>query len=275
MRRGRARGTGMKAKRRSKLKVTAVALAALALVNVLAMVAFTRSTTPPQPGSSLAGKLIIPPEDETARTSPAALTPDELSDLKKSSASEVTEEQVLRMQRQAAAIAPAATRHRVGWKQLGPYNIGGRMTDVVADRFTANTRVRGGRQRRHLEDAPTAAPTGRRSGPTRTCRPMGAFAQAPDGTLWAGTGEANPPGGGLTYFGDGIYKSTDNGATWTNMGLREQRRDRSHRGRPDELQPRVRRGRGPHRPLGRASAASTAPRTPARPGSAWSPRRRR
>ena len=48
---------------------------------------------------------------------------------------------------------------------------------------------------------------------------MGAFAQAPDGTLWAGTGEANPPGGGLTYFGDGVYKSTDNGATWTNMGL--------------------------------------------------------
>ena len=48
---------------------------------------------------------------------------------------------------------------------------------------------------------------------------MGAIAKAPDGTLWAGTGEANPPGGGLTYFGDGIYKSTDNGATWSNMGL--------------------------------------------------------
>src|SRR6478609_2995085 len=30
---------------------------------------------------------------------------------------------------------------------------------------------------------------------------------------------ANPPGGGLTYFGDGIYKSTDNGVTWQHMGL--------------------------------------------------------
>ena len=48
---------------------------------------------------------------------------------------------------------------------------------------------------------------------------MGAFAQAPNGDLWAGTGEANPPGGGLTYFGDGLYKSSDNGAHWTNMGL--------------------------------------------------------
>ena len=34
----------------------------------------------------------------------------------------------------------------------------------------------------------------------------GALAVGPDGALWAGTGEANPSGGGLTYFGNGIYK---------------------------------------------------------------------
>lgn len=129
----------MKTKRRSKLKVMAVALAALALVNVLAMVAFTRSTTPPEPGSSLAGKLVIPPEDESAENVPGRATPDELSDLKKSSASEETEEQVLRMQRQAAAIPAAATGIASAWKQLGPFNIGGRVTDVVADRFNANS----------------------------------------------------------------------------------------------------------------------------------------
>ena len=56
--------------------------------------------------------------------------------------------------------------------------------------------------------------------PNSNTQPMGSLAQAKDGTLWAGTGEANPPGGGLTYFGDGIYKSTDRGATWTNTGLR-------------------------------------------------------
>ena len=39
-----------------------------------------------------------------------------------------------------------------------------------------------------------------------------------DGTLWAGTGEANPSGGGLTYFGDGVYKSTDGGADLAERG---------------------------------------------------------
>ena len=57
--------------------------------------------------------------------------------------------------------------------------------------------------------------------PADNVQTMGSLAEASDGTLWAGTGEANPPGGGLTYFGDGIYKSTDGGAHWTNMGLRD------------------------------------------------------
>src|SRR5919204_727763 len=48
---------------------------------------------------------------------------------------------------------------------------------------------------------------------------MGAIARASDGTLWVGTGEANPSGGGLTYSGDGVYKSPDGGQTWQNMGL--------------------------------------------------------
>ena len=264
----------MKTKRRSKLKVTAVVLAALALVNVLAMVAFTRSTTPPEPGSSLAGKSILPPEDESAENVPGRATPDEVSDLKKSSASEVTEEQVLRMQRQAAAIPAAATGIASMWQQLGPFNIGGRVTDVVADRFTANTAyaaIAGG----GIFKTTDGGNNWTSIWPDENVQPMGAFAQAPDGTLWAGTGEANPPGGGLTYFGDGVYKSTDNGATWTNMGLEEELRDRPHRGRPEELQPRVRRRLGPHRPLGRAARHLPHGGRRARRGSSSSPRRPR
>jgi photosystem II stability/assembly factor-like uncharacterized protein len=37
--------------------------------------------------------------------------------------------------------------------------------------------------------------------------------------LWVGTGEAN--NSRSTYWGDGVYKSTDAGKTWTNMGLKE------------------------------------------------------
>ena len=195
-----------------------VALTALALVNVVAMLAFTRSTTPAPPASSLAEALVIPPEDETAETIPGTLTPDELYDLKKSSGETVTEDQVLRMQRQAEAIAPAALNIASMWKQLGPYNIGGRMTDVVADRFKPNSffaAVAGG----GIWKSENGGQDWTSIWPDENVQPMGAFAQAPDGTLWAGTGEANPPGGGLTYFGDGVYKSTDNGATWTNMGL--------------------------------------------------------
>src|SRR5439155_12358750 len=57
--------------------------------------------------------------------------------------------------------------------------------------------------------------------PSDNVQTMGAVAQGPDGALWAGTGEANPPGGGLTYFGNGVYKSTDGGASWQNVGLTE------------------------------------------------------
>ncbi|MEQ8245183.1 glycosyl hydrolase [Fulvivirga sp.] len=38
-------------------------------------------------------------------------------------------------------------------------------------------------------------------------------------TIWVGTGENN--GGRHISFGDGVYKSEDDGATWTNMGLKQ------------------------------------------------------
>ncbi len=48
---------------------------------------------------------------------------------------------------------------------------------------------------------------------------IGAVAVAPSdpNTVWVGTGEAN--NSRSTYRGDGIYKSTDAGKTWNNMGL--------------------------------------------------------
>ena len=43
--------------------------------------------------------------------------------------------------------------------------------------------------------------------------------QAKPDVVWVGTGENNPRNS-VTY-GDGVYKSTDGGKTWTNMGLKK------------------------------------------------------
>ena len=50
---------------------------------------------------------------------------------------------------------------------------------------------------------------------------IGAIAVAPTNPniVWVGSGEANSSRS--TYYGDGVYKSTDGGKTWKNMGLRE------------------------------------------------------
>jgi photosystem II stability/assembly factor-like uncharacterized protein len=56
----------------------------------------------------------------------------------------------------------------------------------------------------------------------QTAQAIGALAVAPSNpaTVWAGTGEAWAIRD-ADIFGDGIYKSTDAGRTWANVGLRE------------------------------------------------------
>ena len=46
-----------------------------------------------------------------------------------------------------------------------------------------------------------------------------AVSQSDPNIVWVGTGEGN--NSRSAYWGDGVYKSTDAGETWTNMGLPE------------------------------------------------------
>lgn len=126
----------------------------------------------------------------------------------------VTQAQVRRAQAQAAALPPNGN----DWKLVGPTNIGARITDLVVDPRSPNTiyvAVSGGGIWKSTDSGMTFTP----AWPTNFTQTIGAIAMAPDGTLWVGTGEANPSGGGLTFFGNGVYKSTDGGRTWMQWGL--------------------------------------------------------
>jgi photosystem II stability/assembly factor-like uncharacterized protein len=188
-----------------------LALAVAALL-IVAAVATARSTSGTHEQLA-AAPVAQPPQIENETAAPDA--PDEYLDLKQSSAQSVSTAQVQRAQAQAAAVPAAGS---TPWQLEGPANVGGRVVDLVMDNQTPNTLFvasSGGGVWKSTDSGSTFTT----AWPDDQTQTMGALAQAPSGTLWAGTGEANPSGGGLTYFGDGIYKSTDGGATWQNAGL--------------------------------------------------------
>jgi hypothetical protein len=117
---------------------------------------------------------------------------------------------------QAARLPAAGGR----WRSIGPANIGGRIVSLALDPKRADTvyaAAASGGLWRSTDAGRTFAP----AWPDNWTQAMGAVAAAGDGTLYVGTGEANPGGGSVTYEGTGIYRSTDGGAHWRNIGLRD------------------------------------------------------
>ncbi len=138
-------------------------------------------------------------------------------DAKYSSTKRVTVGQVRRAFAQAAAVPVDPVG---GWEMVGPSNVGARITDLVVDPTQADTMyvavASGG-----VWKSTDAGSTFSSIWPDANTQAIGAIARGSDGTLWVGTGEANPSGGGLTYFGNGVYRSSDGGATWEQWGLRD------------------------------------------------------
>ncbi len=119
-------------------------------------------------------------------------------------------------QARTAALNPGYAE--IEWDLLGPTNVGGRVVDLALVPGRPNevyaATASGGVW--HSGDAGVTYQP--RWDPMLT-QALGAMAATPDGTLLVGTGEANPGGGSIVYGGTGLYRSTDDGATWELSGL--------------------------------------------------------
>lgn len=104
------------------------------------------------------------------------------------------------------------------WAMVGPSNVGGRVTDIAPD-STHPGQVYVAVATAGLWKSTDGGVTMTKAWPDAFPQSLGAVTVAPNGDVWAGTGEVNPGGGSLSYGGDGLYRSSDQGATWTRVGL--------------------------------------------------------
>ncbi|MBW8885245.1 MAG: hypothetical protein JF612_10840, partial [Planctomycetia bacterium] len=108
----------------------------------------------------------------------------------------------------------------LNWRCLGPANMGGRITDIAVNPNDSSmwwiATASGG-----LLKTINNGVTFEHQFDHEATVSIGAVAVAPSDAniVWVGTGEANPRNS--VSYGDGVYKSTDGGKTWKNMGLKK------------------------------------------------------
>lgn len=137
--------------------------------------------------------------------------------------SEINSEAYEQLREQSIQIHEEAARYKSGqedWELVGPFNVGGRVTDVEMHSSDTETiyitaasggiwkSTDKGKSWNQIFDNPY----------TQSIGDM-AIAETDKNTLYVGTGEPNTGQGSLTYDGYGIFKSTNGGASWTPSGL--------------------------------------------------------
>ncbi len=129
---------------------------------------------------------------------------------------------VYRAARKQAQLAREAAVQRTNgtWEAKGPINVGGRITDLVLDPSNQTTIYAGtasGGIFKTTDVGNSWTPIFDDAGALS----IGNLAIDPQNpqTLYAGTGEANGSFDSAAFPGDGIYKTTDGGNNWENIGL--------------------------------------------------------
>ena len=113
---------------------------------------------------------------------------------------------------------PKKNRQQSPWEFAGPFNIGGRVTDVEMFEDDLNTvfvSTASGGIFKSLDSGDSWFPIFDEVNSLS----IGDLAIAKDRTIYVGTGEANAGGGSLAYDGLGVYRSLDEGTTWESKGL--------------------------------------------------------
>jgi photosystem II stability/assembly factor-like uncharacterized protein len=113
---------------------------------------------------------------------------------------------------------PGPPFSNMNWREIGPALPGGRVAAVAGSQHDVNLYylgAAGGGVWKSTDGAETWQPVFDK----QKVSAIGAVAIDPtnDDVVWVGTGEANPRND--VSYGDGVYKSTDAGKTWTNVGL--------------------------------------------------------
>ncbi|MCF8239367.1 MAG: T9SS type A sorting domain-containing protein [Saprospiraceae bacterium] len=107
------------------------------------------------------------------------------------------------------------------WQFSGPTNIGGRITDVERTTSSFSEVLYVGAASGGIFSTIDNGATWTPIFDAATNLSIGDIALAPsdEQVIYVGTGEANAGGGSIAYDGDGVYKSSDGGSSWTHLGL--------------------------------------------------------